>query len=221
MRELLRTERLALRPVSMRDHRPLLAHWTRPPVRRHLFGDAAVSAVQVTEIIAASRRDFASLGYGLWTLRPVVGAPVVGAPAAGEPLVGDPLVGVAGLTGRDGPGAGVEIVYSLEPESWGEGLAAEASRAVLDYAFGVVGLRRVAAEIDPDSAVSMRVAERLGMRPVPDGRAGPDGASFYAADRSGWTAARLPAEGVDAVRPVARAVQVTAVPVTPAATSAG
>ncbi|MFV2179555.1 GNAT family N-acetyltransferase [Actinomadura sp. LOL_016] len=191
MRELLRTERLALRPVSMRDHRPLLAHWTRPPVRRHVFGDAAVSAVQVTEIIAASRRDFASLGYGLWTLRP-----------------GDeqPLIGVAGLTGRDGPGGGVEIVYSLEPESWGAGLAAEASRAVLDYAFGVVGLRRVAAEIDPDSAVSMRVAERLGMRPVPDGPAGPDGASFYAADRSGWTAARLPADGVDAVRPVRPAV---------------
>ncbi|OLT11314.1 hypothetical protein BJF79_24475 [Actinomadura sp. CNU-125] len=203
MRELMRTERLALRPVSMRDHRPLLAHWTSPPVRRHLFGDAAVSAVQVTEIIAASRRDFASFGYGLWTLRRAL---------RGE----EPLVGVAGLTGRDGPGAGVEIVYSLEPEHWGEGLAAEASRAVLDYAFGVVGLRRVAAEIDPDSAVSMRVAERLGMRPVPDGPAGPDGASFYAADRSGWTAARLPADGVDGVG-TAAAVR----PVTPAATSAG
>ncbi|RFU39345.1 N-acetyltransferase, partial [Actinomadura logoneensis] len=75
MSEELRTGRLALRPVGPGDHAALLAHWTGPLVRRHLFGDRRVSARQVTEIIAASRRDFAASGYGLWALRPALRRP--------------------------------------------------------------------------------------------------------------------------------------------------
>lgn len=109
---------------------------------------------------------------------------------------GDALLGVAGLRRHDGPvdrgvdrGVGVEILYSLEPSRWGQGLAAEAAQAVLDYAFGVVGLHRVTTEIDRGSAVSAEVAERLGMRPWRgglDGPDGPDGAAYYAADRVRW-----------------------------------
>ncbi|WP_067796356.1 GNAT family N-acetyltransferase [Actinomadura formosensis] len=188
MTELLRTVRLALRPVSMRDHRALLTHWTGPLVRRHLFDDQVVTAVQVSEIIEASERDFATEGYGLWALRTARRSAGIDAAAPG-----DPLIGVAGLSHHEGPlghGVDVEILYSLEPEHWGQGLAAEASRAVLDYAFGVVGVHRITAEIDMANTASAEIAQQLGMRRWRDGPAGPDGAAYYAADRSRWIGSR-------------------------------
>ncbi|TDC70892.1 N-acetyltransferase [Actinomadura sp. GC306] len=187
MTEVLRTDRLVLRPVTMGDHAALLTHWTEPLVRRHLFGDRTVSAAQVREIIHASERDFVTEGYGLWALRPARRSAGIDGPPAG-----DPLIGVAGLGHRDGPlghGVDVEILYSLRPDLWGRGLAAEASRAVLDFAFGVVGVPRVTAEIDMANPASAEIALRLGMRRGPDGPAGPDGAAYYAADRSRWAGA--------------------------------
>jgi RimJ/RimL family protein N-acetyltransferase len=188
MTEVLRTVRLVLHPVSMRDHRALLTHWTGPLVRRHLFDDRMVTPVQVSEIIEASERDFATEGYGLWALRTARWPAGIDAPAPGGPLVG-----VAGLSQHEGPlghGVDVEILYSLEPDHWGQGLAAEASRAVLDYAFGVVGVHRITAEIDMANPASAEIALQLGMRRWPDGPAGPDGAAYYTADRSRWIGSR-------------------------------
>ncbi|MFB4309921.1 GNAT family N-acetyltransferase [Actinomadura sp. GTD37] len=196
MTEVLRTVRLALHPVSMRDHRALLTHWTGPLVRRHLFDDRMVTPVQVSEIIEASERDFATEGYGLWTLRPARWSAGIDAAAPGA-APGGPLIGVAGLSPHEGPlgtpaglGADVEILYSLEPDQWGQGLAAEASRAVLDYAFGVVGVHRITAEIDMANTASAEIALQLGMRRWRDGPSGPDGAAYYAADRSRWIGSR-------------------------------
>lgn len=188
MSEVLRTVRLVLHPVSMRDHGALLTHWTGPLVRRHLFDDRVVTPVQVSEIIEASERDFATEGYGLWALRPVPSPSGGGASAPGGPLAG-----VAGLSHREGPlghGVDVEILYSLEPDHWGRGLAAEASRAVLDYAFGVVGVHRITAEIDTANPASSEIALQLGMRRWQDGPTGPDGAAYYAAERSRWIGSR-------------------------------
>ncbi|MFC5184598.1 GNAT family N-acetyltransferase [Actinomadura harenae] len=180
MSEEVRTGRLALRPVSMSDHTALLAHWTGPLVRRHLFGDRRVSPEQVTEIIAASQRDFATEGYGLWALRPAFRR-------FGEPAVtGRALLGVAGLCGTDAAGD-VEMVYSLEPDRWGQGLAAEAGLAVLRHAFTDAGLRRVVAEIDMANASSLGVAQQLGMR---HRGMGPGGTAIYAIDRTQWIGTR-------------------------------
>jgi RimJ/RimL family protein N-acetyltransferase len=167
MSEVLRTDRLALHPVSMSDHSALLAHWTGPQVRRHLVDDVALSPTQVTEVIASSQRDFATEGYGLWALRDAE-------LAAHSSLPEGELMGVAGLRGH---GADVEIVYSLQPDRWGQGLAAEAGHAVLEYAFEVLRLRRVTAEIDA------ALADRLGMR-----LHGGDG--HYAAERTHWYGSR-------------------------------
>ncbi|XVQ07884.1 GNAT family N-acetyltransferase [Spirillospora sp. CA-255316] len=184
MLDVLRTGRLVLHPVGTGDHRALLRHWTGPRVRRHLFDDRILCAEQVTEIIEASLHDFATEGYGLWALR--------FAPPGADPLdpalAEAPLAGVVGLRRMEGPGHGldVEIVYSLEPEHWGRGLAAEAARAVLDHAFGVLALPRVIAEIDEGNTASAEVAEHLGMRPYAgDFEGASDGLTRYVAERSG------------------------------------
>jgi ribosomal-protein-alanine N-acetyltransferase len=55
-------------------------------------------------------------------------------------------------------------MYGLAKPWWGCGLATEASRAALEYAFGVLGAGRVTAVTDPPNVASVRVMERLGMR---------------------------------------------------------
>jgi [ribosomal protein S5]-alanine N-acetyltransferase len=71
-------------------------------------------------------------------------------------------VGFAALV-RRAPGD-PELMYGLAPEWWGRGLATEAARTVMTYAFGVLGYERVTAATDVPNIASARVLERLGMR---------------------------------------------------------
>jgi RimJ/RimL family protein N-acetyltransferase len=106
-------------------------------------------------------------------------------------MLGTALLGTAGLRPLDdSEDAEIEIVYSLEPDRWGHGYAAEAAVAILDYAFEVLGLGRVLAEIDRDNAASEAVARRLGMRPVetPADPLGP--LTQVAVERDGWLGSR-------------------------------
>jgi RimJ/RimL family protein N-acetyltransferase len=57
----------------------------------------------------------------------------------------------------------VEIGYRLAEAFWGQGFAPEAAAATRDVAFGVFGLSRVVALIDPLNVRSVRVAEKIGM----------------------------------------------------------
>ena len=144
----LTTERLVLRPVTAGDHAVLLAHWTQPEVRRFLFDGAALSAAEVTETIEESIRDFAAGGSGIWLIQETGRAG---------------LAGTAGL--RTLEALGLEIFYSLAPDSWGRGYATEAARAVVAHALGTLGLPEVLAEVDAGNAASVAVVKRLGMAP--------------------------------------------------------
>ena len=57
----------------------------------------------------------------------------------------------------------VEIGYRLARSAWGQGYATEAAGAVRDFAFNVLGLKRLIAMIDPANIASIRVAEKIGM----------------------------------------------------------
>jgi RimJ/RimL family protein N-acetyltransferase len=59
---------------------------------------------------------------------------------------------------------GAEVGWSLHPDVHGRGYATEAATALLDLAFGELGLHRVRAELDPRNAASVGVCRRLGMR---------------------------------------------------------
>ncbi len=50
------------------------------------------------------------------------------------------------------------------PDVAGQGYATEAARALVDLAFGELGVRRVWAQLEPENTRSARVCERLGMR---------------------------------------------------------
>ena len=58
----------------------------------------------------------------------------------------------------------VEVGYRLAKSAWGRGLATEAARAALDFAFDRLALAEVIAMAVPANAASRRVMDRLGMQ---------------------------------------------------------
>jgi RimJ/RimL family protein N-acetyltransferase len=145
----LRCSRFTLVPAQPADVDVLWAHWRRAPVRKYLWDDVEISRQQAEQVLAAGMAAADRHGLGLWRLQL-------------------PGVGFAGFVGLRlvGAGARVELLYGLEPEFWGQGLATEASRCVLRYAFESLGLDCVVAGADPPNRRSLAVLDRLGMEPL-------------------------------------------------------
>ena len=70
-------------------------------------------------------------------------------------------MGRAGLYFPEG-WPGLEVGWTLARSRWGQGLATEAGRAAVDWAFAELDADRVISLIAPDNHRSRRVAERLG-----------------------------------------------------------
>lgn len=142
----LRTERLTLRPSRLADLEALHELWTDPEVRRFLFDDRRICRDEAREILERSETTFQEAGFGVWlAYRAECEAPT----------------GFAGLLAPDS--AAPHLVVGIRPACWGQGLATEAARAVLDHAFAALGLPEVAADVDEPNLRSIRVLEKLGM----------------------------------------------------------
>jgi RimJ/RimL family protein N-acetyltransferase len=61
----------------------------------------------------------------------------------------------------------VEIGWRIAAEHWNQGLATEGARAVLDQAFGALGLREIVSFTMPANIASRRVMEKIGMSRTP------------------------------------------------------
>ena len=70
------------------------------------------------------------------------------------------------LIPEDAAGPEVEIGWRLLTAARGRGYATEAARAVLEHGLGRLALPRVVADIRPENAASLRVAEKIGMRRI-------------------------------------------------------
>lgn len=145
------TERLTLLPPQRDDLEDLVAMMAPEAVRRHL-GDRPASHDDQFARLLRNAGSWALYGYGTFMLRRH------GAPG---------IIGVAGVFHSwrgfaegldDVPEAG----WILAETAWGQGLAAEAMRAVLAWFDATHGPRRIACMIEEDNAASLRLAERLG-----------------------------------------------------------
>jgi len=76
------------------------------------------------------------------------------------------LVGEGGFKGRPDGSNTVEIGYAIIPEYRERGLATEAAEGLVGWAFSHPDVSAVAAETLPDGRHSIRILERLGMKPV-------------------------------------------------------
>jgi len=87
--------------------------------------------------------------------------------ASGRPGI---LVGAGGFFGPPASDGVVELGYSIVPEFQARGLATEMVRALVAFALGNPGVKRVIAHTIPANAASIRVLERCGFRPGGPGR---------------------------------------------------
>ncbi|MGH7066368.1 MAG: GNAT family N-acetyltransferase [Acetobacteraceae bacterium] len=76
------------------------------------------------------------------------------------------FVGWIALMPLDLSGPEIEIGWRFVRHAWRRGYATEAARPIIDHALQTLGLPEVVADVLPANAASIRVAEKLGMRPV-------------------------------------------------------
>ena len=146
----LETERLAIRPYREGDVIGLhevfgsaeVMKWTPSPPSKNL----AETADRLARTVAFTARQ--PPGLGLWALE---------LKESGE------FLGQVGLFPVEGKGPEVEVAYELAPRVWGRGYATEAARALIDYGFGEMRLRRIVALILPANTRSRNVAAKCDM----------------------------------------------------------
>lgn len=146
----LTTERLFLRHFHMLDSEPMYS----------IFGDAEVmrfgDGIQTKDWVQVWLRTCLEHYYQIWGFGPYA---VVERSSKN-------LIGYCGLFFFPDIGgqAEVEIGYRLARSAWGNGYATEAARAVRDFAFDTLSIKRLIAMIDPSNIASIRVAEKIGMQ---------------------------------------------------------
>lgn len=74
----------------------------------------------------------------------------------------DTLIGTASLYAFVPEQGRGEVGYTLHPRLWGSGLATDAVRRTLRFAFEELDLRRIEADTDPRNTGSCKLLERLG-----------------------------------------------------------
>jgi RimJ/RimL family protein N-acetyltransferase len=152
-------------PIQLETDRLLLRQWREPDLEpfARLNADPVVmehfpAPQSRAESDAAARRFQTTIerdGYGLWAL---------------EVRGGDDFIGFVGLAVPrwDLPFMPcTEIGWRLARSAWGNGYATEAALAVLDCAFGTIGLDQVVSFTATTNLRSQRVMERIGMHRDP------------------------------------------------------
>lgn len=80
-------------------------------------------------------------------------------------LLDPPLViGRVGLDISDAVLREGRIWYILNRDHWGNGYMPEAAKALVDFGFEKLGLRRIVADVDPANQPSIRLLEKIGFR---------------------------------------------------------
>jgi len=83
---------------------------------------------------------------------------------AAERLADGRVIGSIRLAVSDRSNLAGDFGYSLNSACWRQGYATEASRALIEVAFTVLGLHRLWAECDVENVASWGVMQKLGMR---------------------------------------------------------
>jgi RimJ/RimL family protein N-acetyltransferase len=148
----LRTERLVLRVMTLDDTDDVYAYSSREDVSQYLLNEPRTReeveekmAEFVTAITLAGDGDF-------WQIA------VVRADDPGR------VMGHVYFTIKSVANSTAEIGFTQHPDFNGQGYMTEAANAVLEIAFGELGLHRVMAELDPRNSASVALCKRLGMR---------------------------------------------------------
>lgn len=145
----LTTERLILRPWRESDLEPFAAMNADPEVMR--FFPRRLDREQSDAMAHRLSQFLDENGWGLWAVEVPDVAPFIG------------FIGLAPPPFEAHFTPAVEVGWRLDKAYWGRGYAPEGARAVLDYAFGTLGLDEVVSMTIAPNEPSQRVMRKLGL----------------------------------------------------------
>ena len=154
----LTTRRLQLRPFTLADHDAIHA----------IYADAEV----MRYVGAGAHATLAETAAALRTYGDVLAAPRLLVPRRDRARRAARSSATPGCTRSRGTGPDVELGYTLARGAWGQRLRDRGcGSALVDHAFGPLGVPRVVAQVEPGNPASRRVLDKLGM----DGARAADG----------------------------------------------
>ena len=147
--QIIETERLRLRPFTMRDVQSMYHNWASDPVVTKYLTWPTHDSEKVTEMVISdwiSQYDNPESYQWAIELKDIQ-----------EPI------GSIGVIKFDSDIASVDIGYCMSKAWWGKEIMPEALRAVITFFFEEVGMNRVAAKHDRNNPKSGRVMQKSGM----------------------------------------------------------
>ena len=145
---ILETPRLLLREMEPSDAEDMLRLHSNAEVQLYT-GDPTIFTYEgIEDKIKEKSEEYRTYGYGRWITILKEGMQFVG------------WAGLSYLPEFDE----IDLGYRFLPEFWGQGLATEASRAILKYGFEVLQLERIIAMAMEENIGSIRVMQKVGMQ---------------------------------------------------------
>lgn len=158
---ILTTERFDLRPPAVADLDGLIELIVHEETRRFL-GPASADAKSQADRLLRNAGSWALFGYGTFMVRRRGEAQIIGSCGVFHSWRG------FGQGMDDTPEAG----WIIHRDAWGQGVAGEVMRTVLDWFDRVHGPRRITCMIEEGNAASERIAAKFGF--IRYGRHEPD-----------------------------------------------
>jgi RimJ/RimL family protein N-acetyltransferase len=143
------SERIGFRRWRVEDLALALDLWGDPRVMRYIDARGGLSEEQVRERLAREIENEQTFGIQYWPI---------------FSLNQSEHIGCAGLRPYDLVNGIYEFGVHLRPEHWGQGLASEAARAVVDHAFARLHADSLFAGHHPDNRDSQKLLTQLGFK---------------------------------------------------------
>ena len=145
----LETDRLKLRAVKKSDLMDIYEYSVNPKTSEFLMWTPHVNLEYTKKFIEIVLAKYKSGDYHDWAI-----------------VLKDrkKMIGTCGFTRIDAENSVAEIGYVLNPTYWGEGLATEAAKRVIKFAFEELGVNRVEAKFMFGNEASLKVMFKAGMK---------------------------------------------------------
>jgi len=147
VKNLIETERLLLREITLDDKEGLFKLYANPEVQKYTGEPVVESIEEIEKAIKIRISDYKKYGFGRWATILKNGMQFLG------------WAGLAYLPEFDE----IDLGYRFLPEYWGSGIATEASRAILNYGFDHLELKKIIAIAMKENKASIRVMQKIGM----------------------------------------------------------
>jgi [ribosomal protein S5]-alanine N-acetyltransferase len=150
---------MASKPYFLKSQRLGFRCWSRDdlPLARDLWGDLEVTKffggpfteTEIQRRLQVELDRAAAHNFQYWPI---------------HLLADDEFVGCCGLRPYKAEEGIPELGFHLRPKFWGRGLAPEAAKATIDYAFRALNCKGLSAGHHPENVNSSKVLEKLGFQ---------------------------------------------------------